>query len=926
MAITSAASILNAEHQNFLEDLYETYKSNPSSLALEWQEFFQQMESQESNGHGTGVPLEASSIPKILKSDILRIPDTQLKALLLMQAYRRHGHYSANIDPLGLRITSRDHLKLDDHNISEEELGKEVTVTFGGEAITDTLSNIIQKLESIYCGSLGSEYFYIRSEEKRRWLIQKLESHRFQNPLETSVKEMVYEKLFSAENFEKYIATHYPGKKRFSLEGGESLIPTLAAAVEMAGEDGIEQIVIGMAHRGRLNVLANILGKDPALIFAEFNENITEEIDSGDVKYHLGYSSDYETLSGKSVHLSLAFNPSHLEVINPVVMGSIRARQQKAGDTERRNHLPLLIHGDAAFAGQGINYECLNMSNLPAYGVGGTLHIVCNNQIGFTTNPEDGRSTTYATDLARMLHVPIFHVNGDDPEACFRAVRLAMEWRRTYQTDVFIDLICYRRLGHNETDEPAFTQPVMYRKIKSHPSTFQQYEKRLLDEGMDPSRLDGIKKKYQDSLDDAFRRVDTNELQSYIQTLTGNWRGFLKMDPYSRPDTSVPEDELRRITEQITTVPEGFQLNRKIERLFQDRKAMILDDKGADWGMAEALALASLLKEGIPIRITGQDTKRGTFSHRHAVVFDSENDVEFAPLGHLAEDQGNFEIANSLLSEVAALGFEFGYSLADPKSLVIWEAQFGDFVNGAQVVIDQFICSSETKWNRYSGIVLLLPHGYEGQGPEHSSARLERFLQLCSQFNIQVANCTTPAQYFHILRRQMHRNYRKPLIMMSPKSLLRHPRARSHVHDFSQNSFHEVLDETDPSIDKEKVKSLLFCSGKIYYDLLDQREKEEIKDIAIIRVEQLYPFPNEQIQTILKQYKKVKDITWVQEEPRNQGAWIYMENLLGHLCRARLNYCGRAPSPSPATGYFKVHTKEQTSIVEEALQIKSEED
>ncbi|MBI41409.1 MAG: 2-oxoglutarate dehydrogenase E1 component [Leptospiraceae bacterium] len=927
MALSSIASILNAEHQYFLEDLYESYKSDPSSVAAEWREFFQQMEQQDgSNGHSHGMPLEASSIPKLLKSDILRIPDTQLKALLLMQAYRRHGHYSANIDPLGLRETTRAHLKLDDHNISQEELGKEVTVTFGGQTVTDSLGNLIERLERIYCGSIGSEYFYIRSEERRRWLIEKLESERFQNPLEGSIKEMIYEKLYSAENFEKYIATHYPGKKRFSLEGGESLIPTLAAAVEMAGEDGIEQIVIGMAHRGRLNVLANILGKDPALIFAEFNENITEDIDSGDVKYHLGYSSDYETLSGKSVHLSLAFNPSHLEVINPVVLGSIRARQEKAGDEERRNHLPLIIHGDAAFAGQGINYECLNMSALPAYKVGGALHIVCNNQIGFTTNPEDARSTTYATDLARMLHVPIFHVNGDDPEACFRAVRLAMEWRRKYQTDVFIDLICYRRLGHNETDEPAFTQPVMYKKIKSHPSTFQQYEKQLSQEGLNKDTLDGIKKKYQDSLDDAFKRVDTDELQSYIQTLTGNWRGFLKMDPYSRPDTSVPQETLEQIAEHITTVPGDFQLNRKLQRLFQDRRAMVLEDKGVDWGMAEALAMGTLVKEGIPIRITGQDTKRGTFSHRHAVVFDSESDTEYSALQHISEDQGRFEIANSLLSEVAALGFEFGYSLADPKSLVIWEAQFGDFVNGAQVVIDQFIASSETKWNRYSGIVLLLPHGYEGQGPEHSSARLERFLQLCSQFNIQVANCTTPAQYFHLLRRQMHRNFRKPLIVMSPKSLLRHPRAKSHMTDFSDESFLEVLDETDPSIDKEKVKALLFCSGKIYYDLLEQREQEEIKDIAIIRVEQLYPFPNEQIQAILKQYKKAKDITWVQEEPRNQGAWIYMENLLGHLCRARLNYCGRAPSPSPATGYFKVHVKEQTSIVEEALQIKSEED
>ena len=929
MAIQTVASILNAEHQNFLEDLYRSYKNQPSSVSAEWQEFFKEMDSSrpvtQSNGHGTAA-LEASSLPKILKSDLLRIPDTQLKALILTQAYRRHGHYNANIDPLGLREPSREHLRLEDHNITEDELQKDVTITFGGEPITDKLGNLIDRLEKIYCGTLGSEYFYIRSEERRRWLINKLESERFQNPLPEPIKYMIYEKLYAAENFEKYIATHYPGKKRFSLEGGESLIPTLAAAVEVAGEDGIEQIVIGMAHRGRLNVLANILGKDPGLIFAEFNENITEEIDSGDVKYHLGYSNEYETLNGHSVHLSLSFNPSHLEVINPVVMGSIRARQEKAGDTERRKHLPLLIHGDAAFAGQGINYECLNMSALPSYKVGGTLHIVCNNQIGFTTNPEDARSTVYATDLARMLHVPIFHVNGDDPEACFRAVRLAMEWRREFHTDVFIDVICYRRLGHNETDEPAFTQPVMYQKIKSHPSTFHQYDERLRKEGLPAETLEGIKKKYTDSLDDAFNRVNNDELQSYIQTLTGNWRGFLKMDPYSRPDTSLKKETLQKIANTLTSTPEGFQLNRKIQRLFDDRKAMVAEDTGVDWGMAESLAMGSLLLEGTPIRITGQDTKRGTFSHRHAVVFDAESGQEHVSLAHLSSDQAPFEVANSLLSEVAALGFEFGYSLADPKTLVIWEAQFGDFVNGAQVVIDQFIASSETKWNRYSGIVLLLPHGYEGQGPEHSSARLERFLQLCSQFNIQVANCTTPAQYFHLLRRQMHRNYRKPLIVMSPKSLLRHPRAKSKLAEFTQDSFHEVLDENDPSIDKEKVKALLFCTGKIYYDLLEERQKQGITDIGIIRVEQLYPFPNEQIQAILKQYKKAKDITWVQEEPRNQGAWIYMENLLGHLCRARLNYCGRAPSPSPATGYFKVHVKEQTSIVEEALQIKSEED
>ncbi|MCB1310202.1 MAG: 2-oxoglutarate dehydrogenase E1 component, partial [Leptospiraceae bacterium] len=663
-----------------------------------------------------------------------------------------------------------------------------------------TLRNIIQHMEKVYCDSIGAEFFYIRDESRRNWIIEHLENERHLDAPRKAVQRMLFDKLWSAESLEKFIARRYPGKKRFSLEGGESLIPTLASVVENAGSYEIRQIVIGMAHRGRVNVLKNVMGKDIMQIFAEFDENIDAEEVAGDVKYHMGYSSDVAALTGENVHLSLAFNPSHLEVINPVVLGSVRARQTRGNDKERTRYLPVIIHGDAAFAGQGINYECLNMSGLEGYRVGGALHIIVNNQIGFTTLPEEGRSTPYCTDLAKMLQAPIFHVNGDDPEACYRAVQLCLEWRQVFRTDIFLDLICYRRWGHNETDEPAFTQPVMYDRIKKHSSTVTLYEERLKSDNFDQAELDEIKQSRNQELETAFERIKNEQHKIERETLAGQWSGFKRANALSEPDTTISPDRLEHITRHVTTVPDNFPAHRKIERLLQQRVQMVSEDR-IDWGMAESLCYGALLLEGVSVRISGQDARRGTFSHRHAAIYNLENQKPYIPLAHLNPSRARFEIMNSLLSEVAVLGFEFGYSLADPRTLVIWEAQFGDFANGAQVIIDQFISSCEAKWNRMSGIVLLLPHGYEGQGPEHSSARLERFLQLCSQNNIQVCNPTTPAQYFHLIRRQMKRDYRKPLIIMSPKSLLRMPMATSATAEFTDGQFQDVLD--DPTADPD---------------------------------------------------------------------------------------------------------------------------
>ena len=960
----NSESALSPANVALLEDKFEEFQRDPNSVDPQWREFFRQYDNgghmadnggsaaparpgatngkgpghaepsrAASNGHGdgngklTGSDYESKNISFLEQGQVQDVADLHMKTLLLMQAYRRHGHFAADTDPLNRGERIRRGLKLEDHYLTEADLDREVKAYVAGKETVGKLRDLIARMEKAYCSSIGSEYFYIRDENRRRWLMEHLEAKKHMAPLSEKVKEMIFDRLFRAEDWEKFLATRFPGKKRFSLEGGESLIPALASVVENADNFGIQQIVLGMAHRGRLNVLANIMQKDPALIFAEFNENVPDNDRAGDVKYHMGYSSDVETLTGNQVHLSLAFNPSHLEVINPVVLGSVRARQTRSGDTERTQMLPLIIHGDAAFAGQGLNYECLNMAQLPGYAVGGALHIIVNNQIGFTTGAEDARSTSYCTDLAKILQAPIFHVNGDDPEACYRAIQLCLEWRQEFKTDVFMDLVCYRRLGHNETDEPTFTQPVMYKKIKSLPTTFKLYEDRLLGEGVPAEKLDEIKKNARQKLEDAYARLEASQLKVEREALSGNWTGFEKADFVSpvAPNTNVTREQIEKIATILTTVPENFTPNSKIARLLEQRRAMVFDADGKmDWGMAENLAYGTLLAEGTSIRLSGQDSKRGTFSHRHAAIFDSENGAEFIPLAGAATGKGtSFEVINSLLSEMGVLGFEFGYSLAEPYTLVIWEAQFGDFVNNAQVIIDQFISSCEAKWNRMSGLVMLLPHGYEGQGPEHSSARLERFLQLCSQNNIQVCNLTTPAQYFHLIRRQMKRNFRKPLIVMSPKSLLRHPQATSTVAELTDNCFLDVIDERDPNIDPNKVRRLILCSGKIYYELVASRAERNITDIAIATVEQIYPYPIDAITNLLQKYKGAREIAWCQEEPRNQGAWIYMENRLEAQIAEHhdLNYFGRSPSPSPATGYYKIHQKEQQLILDRALTI-----
>lgn len=911
MSLFEAISVLQ---QEFLENIYQDFIKDPDSISPQWRQLFQELDT------GNGTKTRHSSL-SISSDDIEHTSDVNLKAHRLIQDYRRHGHYLARTNPLGLRYTEEELLEPSRYGISDSDLNQIVQVNIAGKNQTDTLKNVIHRMDQIYCSSTGSEYFYIRDDERRHWIAERIESdEHLKTPTKDELK-LIYSKLYIAEAFEKFLATRFPGKKRFSLEGGESLIPALACIIENSGDYNMDQIVIGMAHRGRLNVLANILSKDPAAIFAEFNENVSLEFGPGDVKYHLGFSHDHQTMSGKLVHLSLGFNPSHLEVINPVVMGSIRARQTMSDDDGQLHHLPLLIHGDAAFAGQGINYECVNMSGLKGFSVGGTIHIVVNNQIGFTTDPIDSRSTPYATDLAKILQTPILHVNGDDPIAVYRAAKFALEWRQTWNSDVFIDLICFRRWGHNETDEPAFTQPQMYDLIKAHPGTFTVFDKNLSKELLSDAERKTIKDSHNQNLEEAYKRFESEGTQVDIETLKGKWQNLKKIDAESNPETGVTDELLKKVATAISIVPDSFNLNRKLKRLFDSRHSMIFnteESKGIDWGMGELLAYGTLLTEGYSIRLSGQDSQRGTFSHRHIVVVDSKTGKEFAPLEQL-QATGRLEVVNSLLSELAVMGYEFGYSLADPSTLVIWEAQFGDFANGAQVIVDQFISSSEAKWKRMSGLTLLLPHGYEGQGPEHSSARLERYLQLCSQHNMQVCYPTTPAQIYHVLRRQMHRNYRKPLIIMSPKSLLRHPEATSPPADFLNGRFQNVIPETDPSIDSNKVTRLLFCTGKVYYDLIDARREAGVTHTAIIRIEQLYPFPDHEVEAILAKYTKVKETAWVQEEPRNQGAWIYIENWLGHLCNGPLNYYGRAASPSPATGFHKVHVIEQQAIMNEAL-------
>jgi len=772
----------------------------------------------------------------------------------------------------------------------------------------------------------------------RGWLVERMESTGNRENLSAQEKRRIFSRLAESETFEKFLHTRYVAQKRFSIEGAEGLIPTLDRLLEVAGELGANNIVMGMAHRGRLNVLRNFFGKKAEHILTEFEQEYQYDemsMGEGDVKYHMGYSTDVETSKGHKIHLSLANNPSHLAFVHPVVEGVARTKQRRqgGGPEARRKIVPIMIHGDAAFAGQGVVYETLNLSQVEAYCTGGTVHIIVNNQVGFTTNPEDARSTTYSTDLARMLEVPIFHVNGDDPEALSYVASLCMEYRQRFQRDVFIDLVCYRKYGHNESDEPAFTQPLMYKAIRSHLSPFLVYAQRLEAEGLVTS--DEIKaevERYTEILVEAQKRTREEKPKPYVSAFESPlWKTYRRPsdeDLFREIDTKFPAERMREIARQINTLPPGFNLNPKIARLLEARVKAVEEGKGIDWGNGELLAYASLLDEGYSIRLTGQDVERGTFSHRNAILFDSENGKEHAPLEELLKAADQFVlIKNSTLSETGVLGFEYGWSLGDPNALVIWEAQFGDFANGAQVIIDQFITSGESKWQRASGLVMYLPHGYEGQGPEHSSARLERFLQLAGRANITVANLSSPAQLFHALRRQLKRDFRKPLILMTPKSLLRHPLVTSSVEDFAQGRFQEVIDDPRFATDPRKARKVLLCSGKIYFDLIVAQQEKNIDDIAIVRIEQLYPWPEQQVTDILARYEGVSSFHWVQEEPRNMGAWLFVQAFFGggyrnmseRLGGRVLHYIGRGTGAAPAVGSAKLHARDQAGIIAEAL-------
>ena len=897
---------LYGDNAALLEELYYSWKKDPSSVSREWTDLFVSIDS---NGFAATEqgPERKSGVPEIIN---------------LLNSYRRQGHLAANLDPLGIHKPDRSYIEKKLSRYSSDDLKK--TVNSRTKKLGDArLDEIIKWFEKTYCATIGSEHFYLVNETERTWLQRYMEEHANEEPLSQREKLRIYEKLFQADYFENFLAKKYVGKKRFSLEGGDTLIPMLDMMIEEAGRHMMDHIVFGMAHRGRLNVLVNTIQKPAGLIFAEFDEMINKDSDDyADVKYHLGFSNSVMTMSGKEINLTLGFNPSHLEAVNPVITGSVRARQTVAGDTDRSRFMPVLIHGDAAFAGQGIVAETLNLMNLEGFDTGGTLHIVINNQIGFTTLPDESRSTLYATDLAKGFQVPIFHVNGDDPEAAVRLIKMAMSYRQKFNKDVIIDLVCFRRHGHNEMDEPAFTQPEMYNLISQHPPVYKIYEEKLLSSGQTGNDdLNFIKEGIKTGLEDSFNRARENEIPMKVDTMKGVWSKFDKNNLLdSEPGTKLLQEQMQKIATALTTPPDDFQPNAKLKKLMSSREAMYKGEIPVDWGFAELLSFGSILMNGIRIRLSGQDTQRGTFSHRHAVMVDIDSGKKYTALNHIYQEQAQIEIINSSLSEYAVLGFEFGYSLADPEALVIWEAQFGDFANTAQVIIDQFISSSETKWHRHSGIVLLLPHGYEGQGPEHSSARIERFLQLCALDNMQVTNCTTPAQFFHLLRRQILRNFRKPLVNFSPKSLLRNPEAVSTLDEITSGRFHEVID--DASASPAETKRVLFCSGKVYYDLQKYKTDNKRNDAAIVRIEQLYPFPEKQIRNIIDKYKKAGEYRWVQAEPKNQGTWLFCEDLFNELIanEQRIKFVGRKSFPSPAAGHMKVHTAEQKKLVEEAFQ------
>jgi 2-oxoglutarate dehydrogenase E1 component len=939
-------SFLQGANATYLADLHARYEQNPASLDPEWRAFFASLDENrddvlaEARGP-SWAPAKDGAAALALPSDAvseqqaLAAARDTLAARMLIRNYRTRGHLAAKLDPLEL-VTRREHpeLKPKTYGFTKADYDRPIYIggAFGLEFAT--LREILGILRHTYAGPIGVEYMHISDPEQRAWMQDRIEGREIE--FTARGKRAILNKLIEAETFERFLDVKYTGTKRFGLDGGESMVPALEQIIKRGGQLGVNEIVIGMPHRGRLNVLANVMAKPYRAIFNEFRGGSAHPDDvegSGDVKYHLGASSDRE-FDQNRVHLSLTANPSHLEIVDPVVLGKVRAKQDQRDDSERKEVLPLLLHGDAAFAGQGVVAECLGLSGLRGHRTGGSLHFIVNNQIGFTTAPRFSRSSPYPSDLAKMIDAPIFHVNGDDPEAVVHVAKIAIEFRQRFRKPVVIDMFCYRRHGHNEADEPAFTQPLMYQRIGKHPSVVEVYSRRLVEEGLlSRAEVDRMQAAFRAQLEEEFAAGESYR-PNRADWLDGKWSGIGHADEGARRGvTGVDLALLKEVGRKITSFPKSFTPHKTIVRILGNRRKMIDEGKGIDWATAEALAFGTLVVEGYRVRLSGQDSERGTFSHRHAVLMDQVNEKKYTPLKHISKEQAPFEVINSMLSEEAVLGFEYGYSLAEPNALVLWEAQFGDFANGAQVIIDQFISSGERKWLRMSGLVLLLPHGYEGQGPEHSSARLERYLQLCAEDNWQIANCTTPANYFHILRRQLHRQFRKPLVLMTPKSLLRHKRVVSSLAQLGpDSSFHRLLwddaqflpDQAIKLVPDDQIRRVVLCSGKVYYDVYEERDKRGIDDVYLLRVEQLYPFPARALIQELGRFKEA-EMVWCQEEPKNMGAWNFIEpNLewvLDHIGakHRRPRYAGRPSSAATATGLASKHARELKAFLDEAL-------
>ncbi|KAA0912449.1 2-oxoglutarate dehydrogenase E1 component [Aquicoccus porphyridii] len=974
-----ASSFMQGHNAEYLEQLYARYSDDPASVDEGWIEFFKQMGDTEKDvqaeakgpswARSDWPPMPQDDLTGALTGDWAPLPDEMetaaekirdkasaagvevsdeaikravldsIRALMIIRAYRIRGHLVADLDPLGMR-SQTPHPELDpkSYGFAEADMDRPIFIDKVLGLDFATMREIIAIVKRTYCGTFALQYMHISDPEQAGWLKERIEGYGKEIAFTKAGRKAILNKLVEAEGFEKFLHVKYMGTKRFGLDGGEALIPAMEQIIKRGGSLGVKDIVIGMPHRGRLSVLANVMAKPYRAIFNEFQGGSfkPDEVDgSGDVKYHLGASSDRE-FDGNTVHLSLTANPSHLEAVNPVVIGKVRAKQDQLNDSERTSVIPILLHGDAAFAGQGVVAECFGLSGLKGHKTGGTIHIVVNNQIGFTTAPHLSRSSPYPTDIALMVEAPIFHVNGDDPEAVVHAAKVATEFRQKFHKDVVIDMFCYRRFGHNEGDEPMFTNPVMYKRIKTHKTTLSLYTDRLVRDGLIPEgEIEDMKAAFQAHLNDEFE-AGKDYKPNKADWLDGRWSHLDKRDAeeYQRGETAIKPETLEEVGRALTRAPEGFPLHRTVSRLLDAKREMFESGRGFDWATSEALAFGSLLTEGYPVRLSGQDSTRGTFSQRHSGLIDQETEERYFPLNNIREGQAQYEVIDSMLSEYAVLGFEYGFSLAEPNALTLWEAQFGDFANGAQIMFDQFISSGESKWLRMSGLTVLLPHGYEGQGPEHSSARLERFLQMCGGDNWIVANCTTPANYFHILRRQLHRSFRKPLILMTPKSLLRHKLAVSNAEDFTTgSSFHRVLwDDAEKGhsdtklVADDKIRRVVMCSGKVYYDLLEARDEAGIDDIYLLRIEQFYPFP---ALSFVKELERFKDaeMIWCQEEPKNQGAWSFIEPniewVLGRIKakHARPVYVGRTAAASPATGLAKQHKAQQEALVNEALNL-----